>query len=447
MHLADFDPALVTNQVWTDPRQIEERLAELAAHMETVTQKYLRNEYATIEAYNAVAGEVAEPYRVLVVADFPTKFDEKSAGRLAAIAAGGVPCGVLTLVAVDTSKTMPSGFALDELRPHCAHLTWNGRPRWPGTTLISAAFPLTFDPPAAAEFATRQIHKIGAAARDAKRVEVPFEFIAPPRESWWTRDSRAGIDVPLGKAGATKRQHLTLGQGTSQHVLIAGRTGSGKSTLMHALITNLALNYSPDEIDLYLIDFKKGVEFKVYATYELPHASVVAIESEREFGISVLQRLDAGDAAAGRPVPRCRRARPQRLSQCSRHASPAPDPAGRRRIPGVLRRGRQARPGGRAVARPPGPPGPGLRRSRPAWLADAGRGVHPGPQHPGPDGCAHRPAMQRGRRTLDPEPRTTWPPSGCPDRARPSTTTPTERPRETISSRSSGSPTSGEKTT
>ncbi len=30
MHLADFDGALVTNQVWTDPRQIEERLADLA---------------------------------------------------------------------------------------------------------------------------------------------------------------------------------------------------------------------------------------------------------------------------------------------------------------------------------------------------------------------------------------------------------------------------------
>ncbi len=99
--------------------------------------------------------------------------------------------------------------------------------------------------------------------------------------------------MPLGKAGATKRQHLALGQGTSQHVLIAGRTGSGKSTLMHALITNLALNYSPDEIELYLIDFKKGVEFKVYATFDLPHARVVAIESEREFGISVLQRIDA----------------------------------------------------------------------------------------------------------------------------------------------------------
>ena len=88
-------------------------------------------------------------------------------------------------------------------------------------------------------------------------------------------------------------QALKLGRGTSQHVLIAGRTGSGKSTLLHALITNAALIYGPDEVELYLIDFKKGVEFKTYATQALPHARVVAIESEREFGLSVLQRLDA----------------------------------------------------------------------------------------------------------------------------------------------------------
>src|SRR5205807_10415199 len=79
---------------------------------------------------------------------------------------------------------------------------------------------------------------------------------------------------------------------TSQHALIAGKTGSGKSTLLHALITNLSLFYSPDEIELYLIDFKKGVEFKTYAAHELPHARVVAIESDREFGLSILQRLD-----------------------------------------------------------------------------------------------------------------------------------------------------------
>ena len=83
-----------------------------------------------------------------------------------------------------------------------------------------------------------------------------------------------------------------LGRGTAQHALVAGKTGSGKSTLLHALITNLALTYSPEEAELYLVDFKEGVEFQWYATYRLPHARVVAIQSEREFGLSVLQRLD-----------------------------------------------------------------------------------------------------------------------------------------------------------
>jgi hypothetical protein len=196
------------------------------------------------------------------------------------------------LIAADLSKPLPSGFTLADLEPYCDRLKWNGR----GLIWDDPDFgphPLALDDQPQGEVATRQIRKVGAAAKDAKRVEVPFEFIAPPAPAWWTRDSRDGIDVPLGKSGATKRQHLALGEGTSQHVLLAGRTGSGKSTLMHALITNIALNYSPDEIDLYLIDFKKGVEFKVYASHELPHASVVAIESEREFGLSVLERLDA----------------------------------------------------------------------------------------------------------------------------------------------------------
>src|SRR6185436_5914866 len=102
-----------------------------------------------------------------------------------------------------------------------------------------------------------------------------------------------------GRAGARRLQPVRLGKGTSQHLLVCGKTGSGKSTFLHALITNTALIYSPDQVELYLIDFKKGVEFKTYATEQLPHARVIAIESEREFGLSVLQRLDAELKARG----------------------------------------------------------------------------------------------------------------------------------------------------
>ena len=123
-------------------------------------------------------------------------------------------------------------------------------------------------------------------------MEVPFDRVAPPEEEWWQGSTASEVLAPLGPAGAKKLQYLKLGKGTSQHALIAGKTGSGKSTLMHAMITSLALQYSPNEIQFYLIDFKKGVEFKLYDHYALPHARVIAIESEREFGLSVLQQLD-----------------------------------------------------------------------------------------------------------------------------------------------------------
>jgi hypothetical protein len=71
MHLADYDEALVAARIWTETPHIEQRLADLTAHMENVIQKYLRNQYRTIEEHNERAGEVAEPFRVLVVANFP----------------------------------------------------------------------------------------------------------------------------------------------------------------------------------------------------------------------------------------------------------------------------------------------------------------------------------------------------------------------------------------
>src|SRR5437773_7421924 len=88
-------------------------------------------------------------------------------------------------------------------------------------------------------------------------------------------------------------QYLSIGKGTRQHALIAGKTGSGKSTLFHVIITNLALWCRPEQAEFYLVDFKKGVEFKCYANRRLPHARVVAIESDRAFGLSVLERVDA----------------------------------------------------------------------------------------------------------------------------------------------------------
>ena len=290
MHLADYDELLVTSRIWTEPAQIEQRLADITEQMELVIQKYLRNEYDSIGAYNADA-EVPEPYRFVVVANFPANFTETSARRLASIASSGERCGVYTIVSVDTKAPMPANFSLADIEKFATTLVLKD-----GTFTLSdpefSKWPLTVEQPPSDEIFTEIIQRVGKGAKASKRVEVPFDRVAPKEENWWKGSTASEIDVPLGPAGAKKFQHMKLGKGTSQHVLIAGKTGSGKSTMMHALITNLALTYSPNEVQFYLIDFKKGVEFKIYDHYRLPHARVIAIESEREFGLSVLEQLD-----------------------------------------------------------------------------------------------------------------------------------------------------------
>lgn len=291
MQLTDHDERLVSSRAWTETRHIEQQLADLSEHMENVIQKYLRGQHQTIEEYNKKAGEVAEAYRILVVMGFPVNFSEEAARRLVKIATNGPRCGVSTIVMMDTEQPVPYGFNVADLERAATVIAWNGQCFvWQDKDFERCQ--LELDTPPELKLVNHILEEVGKEAKAASGVKVPFDRIAPAQTEWWTGSTRDGLKVPLGRAGATRLQHLDLGKGTAHHALVAGKTGSGKTTLLHVLITNLALTYSPDELELYLVDFKT-VGFTPYASYQLPHARVVAIQSEREFGLSVLQGLDA----------------------------------------------------------------------------------------------------------------------------------------------------------
>ena len=290
MHLADFDESLVGGRIWTETTHIERKLSELTEHVEKVIQKYLRNRYASIAEYNPEVGAMAEPYQFLVVADFPSGFSDLSLDRLASIITSGARCGVYTLILHDPKQKPPAAFPIARLQQGSLVV----RAEAGGLSLVDDVLPggaVAMDAPPSGERLTTLLNSVGRLCADAKRVEVPYDVISPKPEQVWSVTAEKGIRVPLGRAGADRLQYLDLGKGTAQHALIAGRTGSGKSTLFHVMITNLASWYGPRELEFYLIDYKKGVEFKTYAVHGLPHARVVAIESDREFGLSVLQRL------------------------------------------------------------------------------------------------------------------------------------------------------------
>lgn len=316
MQLADYDEELIHSRAWSESRHIEARLVELSDHIQTVIQKFLRTDFPDISAYNAQAGEMAEPYQVLVIFDFPQNFSLEMARRLVTIAQSGPRCGIYPLLILNESLPLPRDFAVDEFKNlfHTVRFTLgrvkDSAPVFDQCLLVPDKLP-------APALLNRILSETGKRAREGKKVEVPFDQMlsrfarqlalipedypgvktavdfADP-STWWKASSSPNLTALLGPSGARKIQCLDLGKSnsTNHNVLIAGRVGSGKTTLLHVLISSLALLYSPAEIELYLIDFKKGVGFKPYAAYQLPHARVVAIESEREFGNSVLQKLD-----------------------------------------------------------------------------------------------------------------------------------------------------------
>lgn len=317
LDLAEYDADLIGGKVWTSSHDLDARLAELSSHIELVIQKYLRTTYPTIDEFNDAAGEVAEPYRLLVLFDAPTGLTAESALRLKSIVENGPRCGVFTMIAADSSAQVPYGVDLEQLAASTQRLNLQGgfadnvggyqletafeHDLLPGRNDIArqiidsvgrasinrAEAAVTFDKTFGlyGQVAARGLRPEFGTAATQTRVEDP--------STWWRDDSTRGLFAPIGQKGA--RDVAVLGFDSSDHsgALLVGRPGSGKSTLLHAYIGGLTTLYGPDELELYLIDFKEGVEFKAYAEEQLPHAKVIAIESDREFGLSVLESLQS----------------------------------------------------------------------------------------------------------------------------------------------------------
>lgn len=291
MALADHDPSIVSHRVWTTDANIESRLGELAHHVEDILQSSLRDRFERIEDYNQIAGSMAEPYRAVAAIGFPDSLSRVSYGHLNALIESGLRCGIFTILVCDKDKPWPNDMPMPT-GDKVLEFEINDGGDW---RLIESGFEgIPFEPATPPPQSVRDdlINQIGSDAIAASRVEIPLHSILPADDQA-NGSTDEGLSIVIGSQGANRCLRLELGQGVRQHVLIAGKTGSGKSTLLHSILSSAAYHYQPDQLQFYLLDFKKGVEFKPYAEIGLPHARVIGIESEREFGRSVLQRLDS----------------------------------------------------------------------------------------------------------------------------------------------------------
>ncbi|GAA7954856.1 hypothetical protein JP0542_09120 [Helicobacter pylori] len=137
------------------------------------------------------------------------------------------------------------------------------------------------------DFAT----KIKAYYEQKKQVKMELKDLQREQE-FWTKSSQIRVSVPMGWDINHKEVCFEIG-GVQNHTLICGHSGSGKSNFLHVLIQNLAFYYAPNEAQLFLLDYKEGVEFNADAKEGiLEHARLVSVASSVGFGVSFLSWLD-----------------------------------------------------------------------------------------------------------------------------------------------------------
>jgi S-DNA-T family DNA segregation ATPase FtsK/SpoIIIE len=102
-----------------------------------------------------------------------------------------------------------------------------------------------------------------------KKIEIKYGYKnllieefdeTPTKYDYKTEQTKGKLGILCGYDRNGKLIDIDLASG-EPHLLIAGETGSGKSTVLRSLITNLIL---VNDCDLFLIDLKRGAEFNIF---------------------------------------------------------------------------------------------------------------------------------------------------------------------------------------
>lgn len=274
--------------VLTRSDEIEAALGNLTDEIEEMIQQRFNDKASNWSEYNAINPDTPLPYKAVVLFDVPEQISEKSLWFLGRICENGPRCGVLPIIAIDSKRVEDRRYEkfnatleasttqLDHLLPcvGVAELSFTYLPeQWPRREVLD-----------------------GFMARLAENCAAKTRFKKTMPDLWTNlvndETTIGGIDIPIGWTPAGDFATLRVGATDSEHhALLAGKTGSGKSNLLHVLIHTLCEKYSPEELDLYLLDYKESTEFNVYAAPPLPHARLVATESDPEYGVTVLRHL------------------------------------------------------------------------------------------------------------------------------------------------------------
>ena len=285
-------PEMFSKKIFTSGEDILKRLKELNQYVDSVIQQKLLNKYKNAFEYNIATPENPLTVKIVCVFDFPKSFDDKAYEYLLSIIKNAKNCGIFVIIC----------HSKNEARHEICYGNWDSLITEIKTKSISliqvngilklenyglAILPIEMPEQ---KLIDEYCSRYEAVSKNKMSQGVPFISIVKDGD-YFVQSSVDSIKLPVGKGDGSATQYIEFGKRSSQHAIITGATGSGKSTLLHTIIMSSLINYSPDELILYLMDFKSGTEFKIYESIPVPHIKLLALDALQEFGESILMEL------------------------------------------------------------------------------------------------------------------------------------------------------------
>ena len=245
----------------------------------------------TIYEYNKGAEEKI-PILFLLINDFPEGLGDNGLKKLQKILLNSERCGICVILSV--SRFYENN--LEELMKNAGIKRHEYGMICCGQTEGELVFDVIRGPFFINDMHMRMdqyVESLLALLDAGKNIDNHFEAIFDKDGPLGQMDSTEFITVPFSVTPRGRIGEIRLGSvDIYANALLSGRAGSGKSTLLHMLINSIMMNYTPEDVELWLVDYKM-VEFYLYTKNTPPHIKFIGLDTSSEFSFAFIDHMRA----------------------------------------------------------------------------------------------------------------------------------------------------------
>lgn len=278
--------------------QLREQLKMLIQRIDNISFKRLGSKYQNIHEYNRDNENAIEPITLLVVYDFMKILSFAELTEIQKIIQNGSRCGIYTLLCgtellENEKRDAVKMGVLDSLKKICTILEPVEKffRLVPFNVMLQPRKQLTYFQKK--DFVEKYIDALEIMEEKTKNkapendYTILFDLEHPPV---YTRGNK-NLHLPYGISADGELYYCDF-EKENFAAFLCGSSGSGKSTLIHALITGILVNNHPDDVELWLADFKMK-EFRRYVANRPPHIKYILLEESRDAVYDFLDRMEA----------------------------------------------------------------------------------------------------------------------------------------------------------